>query len=193
MGIILAICALVGGYFFLKYFDRIDASLFGSTDENYESFGMITVAICCFAGAVAAGGAFIESMFNFGWKMQSIHLMAAYIGAFCLAYCVYNAIVRMQSVGAIIGKILFMWVACGIGGLVGALGAVAVICVLILVAVLYVLAAVLSGNSSSGKKSWKASDGTVIEESKGICGESYYQGNDGRNYDKVDDTTFREK
>lgn len=192
MGIILAICALVGGYFFLKYFDRIDASLFSSTDENYEPFGTITVAICCFAGAVAAGGVFIESMFNFGWQMQSVHLIAAYIGALCLAYCVYNAIVRMQSVGAVIGKIVFMWIACGIGGLVGALGAVAVICILILVAVLYLLAAVLSGKNNSGKKTWKSDDGTVIEESKGVLGESYYHGSDGKGYDKVGDTSFRE-
>lgn len=192
MVIIVAICALVGGYFFLKYFDRIDLSFFGSTDEDYEPFGMIVVAICGFAGAVAAGGAFIEGMFDFGWNIRIIHLMALYLGAFCLAYCAYDAIVRMRTVGAIIGKTVFLWVACGIGALVGMLGAVAVICVLIIVAVLYILTAMLSGGSSS-KKRWKADDGTVIEEEKGICGESYYRGSDGQSYDKVDDTTFREK
>lgn len=194
MAILLAICALVGGYFFLKYFNTIDASLFASTDEEYEPFGMITVAVCGFAGALAAGGEFIDSMFKLGWNMMNIHMMAAYVGAVCLAYCVYNAIVRMRSVGAIIGKIVFLWVACGIGALVGALGAVVVICALVIMVILYVLSAMASGSSSSsGKKSWKADDGTRIEESKGVCGESYYSGNDGKSYDKVDDTTFREK
>lgn len=194
MAIILAICALVGGYFFLKYFNTIDVSIFSSTDEEYEPFGMITVAICGFVGAFSAGGAFIDSLFKLRWEMMNIYMTAAYVGAICLAYCVYDAIVRMRSVGAIIGKISFLWIACGIGALVGALGAVAVICVLAVVLVLYVLAAMLKGSSSSsGKKSWKADDGTTIEESKGICGESYYSDNSGRNYEKVDDTTFREK
>lgn len=192
MAIILAICALVGGYFFLKYFDRIDSSFFGFTDVDYEPFGMITVAVCGFAGAVAAGGAFIEEMFHFGWSVQTIYLMALYLGAVCLAYCVYEAIVRMRSVGAVCGKITFLWVACCISALVGAIGAVVVMCVLIIVALLYIVGAMLSSSGGKGRR-WRADDGTVIEESKGILGESYYDGNDGKSYEKTSDTTFREK
>lgn len=192
MVIILAICALVGGYFFLKYFDRIDSSFFGSTDAEYEPFGMIVVAVCGFAGAVAAGGTFIEEMFHFGWPVQTIYLMALYLGAICLAYCVYEAVVRMRSVGVIFGKIVFLWVACCIAALVGALGAVLVMCVLIIVAVLYIVGAMLGSSGGKGKR-WRADDGTVIEESKGFCGESYYSGNDDRSYEKTGETTFRKK
>lgn len=192
MAILLAICALVGGYFFLKYFDRIDSSFFGSTDADYEPFGMIIVAVCGFTGAVVAGGTFIEEMFHFGWSVQTIYLMALYLGAICLAYCVYEAVVRMHSMGAVFGKIVFLWMACCIGAVVGALGAVVMICILIVIAVLYIVSAMLSSSGSKGKR-WRADDGTVIEEAKGICGESYYSGNDGRSYEKTGDTTFRER
>lgn len=80
MVIILAICALVGGYFFLKYFDRIDSSFFGSTDADYEPFGMIVVAVCGFAGAVAAGGTFIEEMFQLGALMFPFLVIVPFFG-----------------------------------------------------------------------------------------------------------------
>lgn len=192
MVIILAICALAGGYFFLRYFNRIDRSLFDSTDTDYEPFGMIVVAVSGFAGALAAGGTFIEEIGHFGWRIQSVYLMAIHIGAICLAYSVYEAVTRMHSAGAVFGKTVFLWIACCIGGVIGALGSVVMICVLIIVAVLYILSAVLSDSGGKGKR-WRADDGTVIEESKGLFGESYYNGNDGKSYDKTGDREFTEK
>lgn len=193
MVIILAICALIGGYFFLKYFNRIDCAFFDSTDADYEPFGIIMVAVSGFAGAIAAGGAFIEEICHFGWDMWTIYLWAIHLGGLCLAYCVYEAITRMHSVGAVFGKIVFLWIACCIGGVAGALGSVAVICVLIIVAVLYILSAVLNSSGGKGGKSWILEDGTRVKESSGILGEKYYDGDNGKSYEKTGDREFTEK
>lgn len=189
MVILLAICALVGGYFFLRYFNRIDTFLFGSTTEDYEPFGVITVIICAFAGALGGGKEFLNKMFHWDWNITIVNSVIAV----CLAYCVYSAIVRMHSVGVVIGKILFLWVACAIGVVVGALGAVVVICVLAVMAVLYVAGALLGGSGSKGGKRWKLEDGTEVNESSGLMGEKYYRGNNDRNYGKSGDNLFHEK
>lgn len=53
-----------------------------------------------------------------------------------------------------------------------------------------------SSNSKSKRKSkrkWKLDNGDTVTESKGICGESYYDGDSGRSYDRNSDGTFSEK
>lgn len=53
----------------------------------------------------------------------------------------------------------------------------------------------IKGASSSGKskRKWKLDNGDTVTESKGICGESYYDGDSGRSYDRNSDGTFQEK
>jgi len=192
MVIVLAIAALVGGYFFLKYYNNIDVSFFGSTSEDYEPFGSVTVLFCALAGAVSTGGEFINEITRAGWYMKDLHIGALVVGAVCLSYCIYNAIIRMKSTGAIVGKIVFLWAACGIGALVGALGSVVVLCVVILVMVLYIIGGALSGGSKSGKRI-VLEDGTEVEEKSGLLGEKYYKGKDGRDFDRIGEDLFREK
>lgn len=59
--------------------------------------------------------------------------------------------------------------------------------VTIMILVLWLVLTIAFGNSSSkGKRRWKSTDGTVIEESKGMCGESYYEDKVGNSYHKVE-------
>ncbi len=189
--IILMIVALVGGYFFLKNFERIDRSFFGSDDADYESYGLIPVMLCCLFGAVAAGGTFLQGIFSASWDIESLQRLMLSGVSFAAVFGVYQAFVHQQTTGSIIGKAVFVLLSCVLSAVIGALGAVVLIVVLTIVLILYVAAFALGGGSSSGKKekyivdengnkvSLKSSDLFPSDNLRGSDGKSYRDCGDG--------------
>lgn len=188
--IVLGIGALVGGYHFLKRYNQMDMALFGSTSENYQPFGLYTVILCALAGVVVGIGGMFAVM-NCSGDFPDFLTAGALIASVCLSYCVYNAVLRMETKRDIYRKIGFQWGACGISIVVGALGSVVVACVLVIVIFLYIVTGIFKEGSKG--KVWQLEDGTKVKESSGIMGEKYYRGNDGRSFDKTGDREFTER
>lgn len=193
--IIIGIGAFVGGYYFLKKYNQMDMALFGSTSENYQPFGLYTVSLCALAGIVTGIGVMFSVINNDYSELPGFLTISSVIASVCLSYCVYNAVLRMESKEDIYRKIGFQWGGCIISIIVGVLGSVVVVCVLAIVILFYSIAGLLSGGSGSGKgsKQWLLEDGTKVKESSGLFGEKYYDGNNGRSYNKTGEREFRER
>ncbi len=155
--IILAIAALVGGYFFIKKYKTIDKALFGKV-VDYKPFGINMVYISAIIGAIFGCvflyGEFANKTVDSTTPLLLIYFI--YIHIFCL--CVYQAILRLDTVGAIIGKSLWMLFSCVLAAVIGAVGSVVIICIIILYLVIAVLGGMIFG---SGKKTKiREEDGT---------------------------------
>lgn len=188
--IVLGIGALVGGYHFLKRYNQMDMALFGSTSENYQPFGLYTVILCALAGVVVGIGGMFAVM-NYSGDFSGFLTAGALIASVCLSYCMYNAVLRMETKRDIYRKIGYQWGACAISIVVGALGSVVVACVLVIVIFLYIVTGIFKEGSKG--KVWQLEDGTKVKGSSGIMGEKYYRGNDGRSFDKTGDREFTER
>ncbi len=192
MGVILVILALVAGYFFIKKYDAIEKFLFGRDDEDYVSAGLLPVVVCAFFGAIMGAVPMLESIFNTEWQSASICFVCGIMIVLVLSYNVFDAVVRMSSTGTVLGKILFATVACIIGAAVGAAGAIVVICIVIVVAIIFVAGLLLGGAAGGGKssKSVTLEDGTVLSNSKGICGEDNFSDSGGSSWSKTGSDTY---
>lgn len=190
--IVLGIGALVGGYYFLKKYNRMDMALFGATSQDYQPFGLPTVILCASAGVVAGIGCMFAAINGHSGDLPGFLYVGLLIASVCLSYCVYNAVLRMEEKQDIYRKIGFQWGACAVSIVVGFLGSVVVACALAIVILFYIITGVLNGGGKGGK-SWILEDGTRVKESSGLFGEKYYEGNDGRNFDKTGDREFTEK
>ena len=92
------------------------------------------------------------------------------------------------------GRIFFVFVMCALGEAIGFAVAATIVFVIILVLGFYLIKFILSmtlGGVGS-RATYRTDDGTTITRIKGLFGESYYEGNDGRNYERNGDT-FTEK
>lgn len=155
--ILLILAAVVGGYFFLKKYDRIDKYLFSSV-ENYKPFGLKIVYISAIAGAVFGCIFMYSELSDTELNLKPIYLMAYTIFVYILSMSIYQTILTLDSVGAIIGKSLWMLLSCALAAVIGFAGSIVIICIIILYLVIAVLGGMIFG---SGKKTKiRESDGT---------------------------------
>lgn len=144
MGIIFAILLLVGGYYFLKNYERIDRFVCEEENSSYEQFGLWPVFTCTFLGAIN-GCLFV-------WK-EVIHRSAeigpevtATIYTLAIMTCaigIYETFFRLTDPATIGKKVILLLFSCAFGMLVGAFASVVVICLL-----LFALLAMLFGKVS---------------------------------------------
>lgn len=191
--IILMIIALIGGYFFLKNFERIDRSLFGADNPDYESYGLIPVMLCCLFGAIAVGGTFLQSIFDTSWDTNALQRLMLLWISFVAIFGVYQAFVHQEKTGSIIGKAVFMLLSCALSTVIGALGAVVLIVVLTIVLILYVAAFALGGGNSKKEKYIIDENGNKVSlKSADLLPSDNLRGSDGKDYrDRGDGTVER--
>lgn len=189
--VIAAIAALVGGYQFVKHYEEMDCYFFNKTEAHYESFGIMQVFACGVFGALAVFLPLLQWMFTTNWNMESINSALILYVIMAFSYNLYEAIVKMSSAGAMIGKFVFLTLACVVGGLVGALGSVVIIGLITLYLLALLFSAVLKGDSQSSKKRTVLDDGTELKNEKGICGEDNYSDSSGNTWDRSGDTFTR--
>lgn len=168
---LIALAFLIGGFFFIKNFDRIENSFFGDGGEC-EASSYIFVLISAAIGAIAAAWAIIGSIADFADpKIVSFAGMCVLLGAiFCaLGHIAFHC----DSTAQMLGRMLFVAVACIIGAIIGAAGSILVLAALVLMFFLYVLGGALSssGSSSSGGSSSNNNDNEVRFSVDGELGE----------------------
>lgn len=191
-----AVGALLLGILFIKYYNRIDKYFFGRTkcvvptirngqptlgvvtkETDYEPFGRTQILICAFCGALL-GGIIIATSFRIDYdSAKYLTLAIALIVVSTLSYNLYEAIARMTSFGACVGKVLFLTVTCVIGFGCGVLGS-ALVCLAIMIYII-ILAMCLAIS--------KADNRIVVKKTgSGLFGEQYYKEVDGsRKFEKI--------
>lgn len=188
IAIILIIGLLILGYYFLKNFDSIDYFFFKESEPDYDSFGILVVYISAFVGALVGSVFFYTQAFDshaVGLLNWVIFFSTLILG---LAYCisVYQSFIYMSKTGYIIGKMLFMFVSCLLGGVIGFAGSIVIIAICILFLFLSILGKATLGDSASSKKGHivdsYGNKSEIEEESTGICGEKYYRDEHGNQY-----------
>lgn len=175
--------------------DWMDYAIFARKDDD-TPFATVSSGFCInlTVGIVAAAVIVIGSLFGDQKTLQTYLISAA--GGCALLYSIWFLCVTLgyfNSVWAKIGRSLYVVVinliGCCVGIIMGVYLTLAAIAVLIIIIALKCLA---GDSSSSSRHKIVLNDGTELTESKGICGESYYHDNGGRQYDKVGENTYVE-
>lgn len=183
--LLVGIGALIGGYYFIKNFKKIDVKYFGTSSESYESFGFPSVIISALIGAVYG----ITLIFDVN-IIEKVSENMGHAFILLLALNLYLSFARMESWKFRFAKFSFMVIACLIGALIGIIGSVIIICAIIIYIVVMLLFGSLRGSSVKGVV---LDDGTRLERKTGLTGESYFYGkSDGAQWERSD-TTFTKK
>ncbi len=155
--IILGIAALIGGYFFLKTYRKMDAALFGDV-EGYNASGVYIVYASAIIGAIF-GCIFMYSQISNKHADTEIFSIFVYIlMSLILCTSIYQSILAFDNVSTVIRKSLWLLFSCVLAAVIGAAGSVVIICIIILYLVIAVLGGMIFG---SGKKTKiREEDGT---------------------------------
>lgn len=153
--IIIMIAALVAGFFFIKKFSSIESYFFGSGDAEADesSSGILFLFAATAIGALATGWGIIAGVFDLSFSRQGIVYMGVSLEALVIFSAMAYVAFHSDSVGQMIGKMVFMTVSCIIGALMGAAGSVIVFGILVIMLFIYILGAALSDSSSSSSSS----------------------------------------
>mgnify|MGYP005972729023 CR=1 FL=1 len=185
--IIVGIVVLIGGYYFIKSFDKIDAHFFGSTSPDYEPFGLVLVILSALGGAIATGSSLANELFNLDIDTDSVVNTTCFGVIILIAFGFYISCMRMGNWGARIGKFCFLMIACLLGAGTGAIGSVVIICGIILYLLLIVFGTLLGGGGSS-KKKYILDDGTEVTKNAGLLGDDNYYDKQGSRWNRSGDT-----
>lgn len=175
--------------------DWFDHLIFARKDDDMP---FITVSsgfcISLTIGILAAAIIVVCSLFG-DQKTLELYMItgAAGLSVLYTIWFLWQTLSYFRTVWSKIGRSLYVLViniaACYLGIILGVWLTLAALAVLVLIVVLKLI----GGDSGSSRRhTIVLTDGTELTETKGICGESYYQDGCGRDYDKVSDNTFRE-
>lgn len=149
VSILLAIAALVGGYFFVMKYDSIEEKFFGED----ASSGQLFVFASGVAGALMAVGIFAHQMFNFDMPDMFFPFVGGCLLTIVYGVSVFDAFFTSSGYGRAIGKMVVRIFGCGIGALMGAAVSVILIIGVVLWIVLKFFGAAMSSSSSSSSSS----------------------------------------
>ncbi len=155
--LILVVAALVGGYFFLKKYRKMDAALFGDA-EGYNPSGVYIVYASAIIGALFGCLFMYTEIANEQLNTEVMNVVISTVMSLVLCTSIYQSILAFDSVGIVIGKSLWMLFSCALAAVIGAVGSVVVITLVILYFVIGVLLRMIFG--SGEKTKIRESDGT---------------------------------
>lgn len=168
--IIIAIIALIGGYFFVKKYDAIETALVGAEDETD---GKVFVLWSAGAGALMTVGIVLHNMFNFdipSWIFPYLGC-AALITVFGMS--MFDAMFNTATTGRAIAKTVIRFVACLIGAAMGAAVSIIMLAILCIWFFLKVAGGALSSSSSSSSSSPSSSNSNQEEYEIDVPGEAF--------------------
>ncbi len=129
--LILAVAALVGGYFFLKKYRKMDAALFGDV-EGYNPSGIYIVYASAVIGAIIGCIFMYTEMTDKHIDTEIPSVVICTIMALILCTSIYHSILTFDNVGTVVGKSLWLLFSCALAAVIGAVGSFIVFCVVVL-------------------------------------------------------------
>lgn len=131
--IILAILAIVGGWYLLKNYDRFDIRLFANPEEgSYSPSGKMMVIFAGVIGTVAGGIVLAENVLNVNAEMWIIKYTIGALFFTCLMAAFMQALLSYRVLGQALGKCAFMFGYCLVAFIIGILGSWIVFAALII-------------------------------------------------------------
>lgn len=191
--IILIIVVLVVVLAVMLKYKAIEAAIFDNGEEDFEPIGDVSLKICIAIGAAIGVIAFVGDMFTnrapatFGFSNVWGILFNGlpYVAFLTMSVSVYNVIMEETSIGRMIGRSLFVIVACFIGAFGGAVASfLAILAILIYLAIVFILK-VFFGMAAPTPKIGGSSEAEeiVISDENGMT-HRLRKGADGRRYDE---------
>lgn len=98
-----------------------------------------------------------------------------------------------ETTGEKIGRSAYVVVLCGVGFIAGFYLSVLAMYAVIAFGVLWVLYQAVFGSSTDKKKKIRLDNGEELTVERGMCGEEYYTGSSGKEYERVSQDSFKEK
>lgn len=133
IGLVVSILVTIGGYVFLKNYEKYDTRILQRVNIGYRSFGKVEIILCMLLGAYFM---IHDVILSRGTDSESHIIIAAAI----VSYFIFDTIRRLKSRQQIIRKILWGSLSCGIEFLIGCLGAFALTAFLVLWALVVMIA-----------------------------------------------------
>ena len=171
----------------------------GSEDNASGLFWMLIIVGFCIGGVSMA-----VSFFKGTGGSESIGIgivgklvvFAAFLSIVPLTLYIIKKTCRFDktSFRLVRGFYILLWSMIGLafGYVLGLIVVAVVIFVVVMWLLLKILGTAVFGDSGNGtKRKWKLDNGTEVTEGKDLFGEKTYSGNDGFDYDKVSDDTFK--
>lgn len=161
VNIIIAILALVAGYYFVKKYDSIENYFFGASDE---ADGKVFVIWSAAAGAIVSAGEILHQIFKFDLPQWFFFFLGGAFLIVIFAMAMYDALFNTATIGRAIGKIALRLVACVIGGAMGVAGSIIVFLAICLWLVLQILSGTVSGMGKSASESSSSDSSSDSQE-----------------------------
>ena len=98
-----------------------------------------------------------------------------------------------ETTGEKIGRSAYVVVLCGVGFIAGFYLSVLAMYAVMAFGVLWVLYQAVFGSSTDKKKKIRLDNGEELTVERGMCGEEYYTGSSGKEYERVSQDSFKEK
>lgn len=176
----------------VRLFTWLDNLIFKnySTEEHASAATPFwaTVVINFFLGILVIG----ITMFMHDQRATMIQTIGACIGLASVVgvtiWYLVGSLKYFNSIGAKIARSVYILVVDVLAFVIAFYSAVFAIFIIIGLFVLWVLYAVVFGGKTKGKR--KLSNGVELTEEKGLAGESYFTGSDGREYKQNSDGSF---
>ncbi len=148
--IIFAIIALIGGYFFVKKYSKMDVALFGSI-EGYNPSGIYLVYASTVIGAVFGSLFVYKEMFDDSLNNDVMGVVIFTVMSLLLCVSIYHSILVFDSVGAMVAKSLWMIFSCALSAVIGFVGSVVVITVVFLIIFIKIITQMALGSGNTYK------------------------------------------
>ncbi len=192
--IIFAIIALIGGYFFVKKYSKMDVALFGSI-EGYNPSGIYLVYSSTVIGAIFGCLSVYKKMFDDSLNNDVMGVVIFTVMSLLLCVSIYHSILVFDSVGAMVAKSLWMIFSCALSAVIGFVGSVVVITVVVLFLFIKIMLKVAlevdtSSSSSGGKKIYGEIEAKVLHLTH--LHDDIYRSADGKHYRKNPTGGFEE-
>lgn len=160
VSILIAIAALVGGYFFVMKYDSIEEKFFGED----ASAGQLFVLASGVAGALMTIGIFAHQMINFDMPEAFFPYVGGCLLAIVYGAAVFDSFFNSDGYGRAIGKMVMRLFACGIGAAMGAAVSMILIAGVVLWIFLKIFGAALSSQSSSSSSNYTPTQSSSDDE-----------------------------
>ncbi len=149
VAIIKLIGYLIAGYFFFRYYKKIDNKLFSSIKKGYQSFGIELLYLSAIIGFVMAVVLFYDA------DNEIVIYVCCGAVSLVTAMSVFQVFLYLKSPKAIFYKSLFMVISCLFTWRAGMAAGVVLMCILLLSFIFSGFGALMGEGTTSTTNKWK--------------------------------------
>lgn len=179
----------------LSFIYLLDKNFWGEKINSNRYFSTISFLFCALLGAILGGLNYLNGMFDWDFRLQLTLTICLGNVITIAGLNIAESIMSTESAGIAVLRSLLMIVVMPLGFALGYIASVIVLVIITIAVVVFLLVTMLQimlGGGSSNSNKIKLDNGVTLKETKGICGESYYDGDDGKSYSSDDGQTFRQ-